>query len=82
MREVVIYIEEHQQQLYAWRSRDHRFLGQSTTVKGLFERLAEQARANTLFQIEKERGGQLIQQRLLTEDPDGAILKPIEQRDD
>jgi hypothetical protein len=82
MREVVIYIEEHQQQLYAWRSRDHRFLGQSTTVKGLFERLAEQAKANTQFQIEKERGGQLIQQRLLTEDPEGAILKPIEQRDD
>jgi hypothetical protein len=82
MREVVIYIEEHQQQLYAWRSRDHRFLGQSTTVKGLFERLAEQARANTLFQIEKERGGEIIQQRLLTEDPEGAILKPIKQRVD
>ena len=82
MREVVIYIEEHQQQLYAWRSRDNQFLAQGSTVKGLFERLAEQARANTMFQIEKDRGGQLIQQRLLTEDPDGAILKPIEQRDD
>jgi len=82
MREVIIYIEEHQQQLYAWRSRDNRFLGQGSTVKGLFERLAEQAKDNTLFQIEKDRGGALIHQRLLTEDPDGAILKPVEGWDD
>jgi hypothetical protein len=78
MRQVRIYVEEHQQQLYAWRSRDNQFLGQGTTVKGLFERLAETARGNTMFKIEQERGGEIIQHRLLTEDPEGAILKPVE----
>jgi len=67
MEQVAIFVEEIQGQLFAWRSRDSKFLGQGSTVDGLFERLAQDAQGDIMFHVEKDRGGEVLAQRIVRE---------------
>lgn len=65
IKQVHIYIEEHQGSLYAWRKKDHRFMGQGETVEKLFERMQEDVPDNqtVMFKVSIEDGGEILQKR-------------------
>ena len=66
IKTVNVYIEEHQGNLYAWRKRDHKFLGQGADIDALFERLHEDVPENeaVMFKISVEEGGEILAERL------------------
>jgi hypothetical protein len=59
-KKVTIYVEQHQGQLYAWRKKDHKFLGQGPDKESLFERLAEDIEGIVVFLCAREDGGELL----------------------
>ncbi len=76
---VFLKIEEHQDWLYAWDSESNEFLAQGATVNDLFERLYERAmkqpgERSVVYRMRREDGGDVVKQRLLTEQTDGAII--------
>ncbi len=78
-RTVHLSIEEHQGWLYAWDAENNKFLAQGETVNQLFERLYELAMSwpgqqSVAFKIIKDRGGEIVKQRLLTEQIEGATI--------
>jgi hypothetical protein len=78
-RTVPLSIEEHQGWLYAWDAENNKFLAQGQTVNQLFERLYELAMGwsgeqSVAFKIIKDQGGDIVKQRLLTEQTEGAII--------
>lgn len=40
-QELFLLVEEHHNQLFAWNKKTNKFLGQSSSVTGLFKRIAE-----------------------------------------
>jgi hypothetical protein len=40
-QELFLLVEEHHNQLFAWNKKTNKFLGQSSSVTGLFQRIAE-----------------------------------------
>lgn len=62
-KQIHIYIEEHQNCLYAWRKKDHKFMGQGTTVEALFERLHDDVPdgKTVMFKVAVDEGGEILQ---------------------
>lgn len=82
MKPIFIYIEEHEGQLFAYCSRDSSFMGQGVTAEALLRRLMDDVQDGTAFVIDKERGGQMLIERGLTEARDGATISIQEVKGD
>jgi len=69
VKQVHLYIEEHQGSLYAWRKNDHRFMGQGETVAKLFERLHDDVPdgETVMFKIAVDEGGDILHARAQSE---------------
>ena len=65
IKQVHIYVEEHQGSLYAWRKKDHHFLGQGETVAKLFERMQDDVPdgRTVVFKVALDDGGEILQKR-------------------
>jgi len=66
IKTVNIYVEEHQGSLYAWRKRDHKFMGQGVDLEALFQRLYDEVPENeaVMFKISVEEGGEILAEKL------------------